>query len=123
MTAVAFSATLLRGPEVMGPFKVAKYKLQLPEVWVAAGVAWDLSGQFSFVEGILFGASGAIADHGYGKLGLIGTYSSTGEGMTASTCKLVMHQTGSGDGVVLTSAADSEDFKAVDDLVVWVFGS
>lgn len=119
--ATAFAAT--DGLEIgnIGPKLLMRtYSLQLPSAWTAAGQAWDLSDDFDVVTGYSFGPSAAVDDFTWGKLDFIGT-AVTG-GFTASTIKIVAMQTGNGNGVVFTSAADSEDFSTVTAMNVTVWG-
>ena len=119
--ATSFAATDSLNIGNIGPKLLMRtYSLQLPSAWTAAGQAWDLSDDFDVVSGYAFGPSGAITDHGFGMFNMIGT-AVTG-GFTASTLKIVCHQTGSADGAVFTSAADSEDFSAANDMHVTVWG-
>ena len=116
----AFAATKVFGPHPLGPkFKVAGYKMQLPSSSTAAGEAWDISADFGYIYGAIFGNSGAAADHGY-YLNLIGTYASTG--VASSGISVVEHwnaETASAMGAV----TGTTDLSAVDDMFVLVFGN
>jgi hypothetical protein len=116
----AFSATKVFGPHCLGPkFKVAGYKLQLPSSSTAAGEALDLSSDFGYIYGAIFGNSGAAADHGY-KLDLIGTYASTG--VVSSGVSLVEHWNAE-TAAAMGAVTNATDLKAVDDMFVLVFGN
>ena len=96
----------------------ATYKLQLPSSWLAAGIAWDLSADFTEVSEISFGGSGAVTDQAY-KFAIIGTAGSYG--LTASTVKIVAHYSTDAAGA-MTAVPDATDLSAVDDLFVVVKG-
>jgi hypothetical protein len=117
---VAFGATLIYGPIILGPgLKVASYKVQMPEVSVEAGHALDLSADFTYVYAGVFGPSGAVGDFGY-LYGLIGTYAATG--VAAAGLSVVHHWTTNGAAAFPVVTAGT-DIKAVDDLILTVFGA
>ena len=119
----AFSSTLLSVSNIGVNMKVAKYSLQLPSAWVAAGVGWDLSAQFTHVFGAVFGCSGAVGDTGT-KLGLFGTIVSSGlgkGGIAAAGVTIGSHNS-AGGAAVFAATADNVDLSAVNDLTVNVFG-
>ena len=117
---VAFGATKIYGPIVIGPdLKIASYKVQMPEVSVEAGHALDLSADFTAVYAGVFGPSGAVGDFGY-LYGLIGTYAATG--VLADGLSVVHHwTTNSAAAFPIVTAAT--DLKAVDDIILTVFGN
>jgi hypothetical protein len=120
---VAFSATLISKENIGPNLKVARYTMQLPDSWLAAGVAWDLSADFDYVHGAIFGCSGAVGDFGT-KLDLIGTITSSGKGkggIAAASVSIVSHNS-AGSAAVFAATADAVDLKAVNDLCVIVFG-
>jgi hypothetical protein len=129
MTAVAFAATKISGPHAICPgLKRATYSLQLPEVWVAAGVAWDLSADFDYVATMDFGASTLIADHSrkFAFIGTIVTAEGRGKGMVAGAgVSLVAHHDPADATSSLQafgSVANSVDLKATTALLVTVTG-
>ena len=116
---IAFSFTKIQGPHVVCPgIKFAVYKIQLPESSTAAGEALDLSSDFNYVYGAMFGASGAAADHGY-YLNLIGTYASTG--VVSSGLSLVEHWNAE-TAVAMPAVTNATDLSAVNDMIVIVIG-
>lgn len=116
----AFSATRIVGPAILGPsLKVAVYKLQLPSASTEAGEALDLSTDFRYVFGAIFGSSGTVTDHTL-KLDLIGTYASTG--VVASGLSVVEHYN-TDTAAALSIVTGSTDLSAVDDQYMIVFGS
>jgi hypothetical protein len=120
----AFAATLLSSHNIGPNMKVAKYSLQLPSSWTAAGVAWDLSGNFDYVFGAVFGVSGAVGDTGT-KLSLFGTVSTSADkskgGIAAASVSIGSHNS-AGSAAVFAATADAVDLSAVNDLTVIVFG-
>lgn len=116
----AITSTKLAGPHCIGPnFKVAVYKLALPSVWTAAGIALDLSADFDYVTSYIFGASGAAADHEY-FYNLIGTYTSAG--VAASGLTVVAHWSAA-SATVFDDVNNSTDLSTVGDLYLTVFGN
>lgn len=126
MAAVAFAATLKKGPVVTGVNeRKATISLQMPEVWTAAGIALDLSaaalGGFSVITRYEFGPSVLITDFGY-KFCLFGTDSDDGDGITASSCKLGGHWGAAGTAGVYPPIPDSTDLKAITTMKLTVWG-
>jgi len=122
--ATSFAATALVPAHNTGlRMREATYKLQMPSAWTAAGVAWDLSDDFTEVFSVEFQASGAVTDHQnkYAVIGTFGTY-----GLTASTVSIVAHQQESDGGGSATdplvSVPDSDDLSAINDMVAVVKG-
>ena len=116
----AFAGTKIYGPVPLGPgLKVAGYKMQLPDSSTEAGEAWDLSADFNYIYGAIFGNSGAAADHAY-YLNLIGTYASTG---CASSGVSVVEHFNAETAVALPIVTAATDLSAVDDMFVLVFGA
>lgn len=126
MSTVAFAATLKKGPVVTGPNeKKVTLSLQMPEVWVAAGTALDMSvaamGGFDVVTRYEFGPSTAITDFGY-KFCLFGTESANGDGITGATCTLGGHWGAAGTAGVYPPIPDSTDLKAITKMKLTVWG-
>lgn len=100
------------------------FTLQLPSSWTATGVAWDLSTEFSVITGCSFGPQNAIGANAY-IWGLIGTATTAGDGITASTVKLTAHENKTGAGAAVEAfpaVADATDLKAITALRVTVRG-
>jgi hypothetical protein len=120
----AFSGTLLSSFNIGPNMKIAKYKLQLPDSWTAAGVDWDLSAEFDYVFGAVFGVSGAVTDTGT-KLSLFGTVSTSADkskgGIASASVKIGSHNS-AGSAAAFAATADAVDLSAVNDLTVLVFG-
>jgi hypothetical protein len=126
MTAVAFAATLKKGPIVTDVNeKKVTLSLQMPEVWAAAGVALDMSaaalGGFSVVTRYQFGPSAAVGDSAY-KFDLFGTESDDDDGITASTCTIAGHWGCAGTAAAYPAIPDSTDLKAITDLKLTIWG-
>jgi hypothetical protein len=116
----AFAGTKIAGPRPLCPgIKMAIYKMGLPDSSTEAGEAWDLSSDFNYVYGAIFGNSGAASDHGY-YLNLIGTYASTG---CASAGISVVEHFNAETAVALPIVTAATDLSAVDDTIVIVFGA
>lgn len=120
----AVTATLI-GHARLGPgLKVATYTLALPSSWTLAGVALDLSADFDYVYGAVFGSSGAVTDFGT-KLDLIGTIVTTAGkgqgGIAAAGVSLVSHWDAATE-VVFPGTPNSTDLSGVNDMTMVVFG-
>lgn len=117
--ATAFAATNIYGPHPLCPgIKVAMYKMQLPSSTTEAGEAWDLSADFNYIYGAIFGNSGVAVDHAV-KLDLIGTYATTG--VVASGISVVEHMNAeTATNLPIVTAAT--DLSACNDMIVIVFG-
>jgi hypothetical protein len=122
---VLFAATKVAEYGVKGfKHKEKTFTLQLPSVWAAAGISWNLSAEFSVVTGCSFGPQNAIGANAY-IWGLIGTATTAGDGITASTVKLTAHEnkTGAAPAVeAFPAVADDTDLKAITALRVTVRG-
>lgn len=123
MAAVTFVPTTIDTPEVVGVNrKRARYSLQLPDAdsgWLAAGLAWDISDDFTVITEAHF----YKGKKGY-DFELSGTADSSGKGHTASTNKILGYQgdnnnAADGPGVAI---ADATDVSAVSALEVVVYG-
>ena len=116
---IAFSVTKILGPFVVCPgIKVAMYKCAMPEVSVEAGHTMDVSSDFDTVFAVQLGPSGGASDFSV-KSDTIGTYAAAGT--SASAIKVVHHFGESTVGVfdILTAGTD---LKAIDDMIVTVWG-
>jgi hypothetical protein len=119
----AFAATKLESVNLGPNLKLAVYRLQLPDSWTAAGVAWDLSSEFDYVFSAQFGSSGAITDHGR-KYSIFGTITTSGKGnggIAAASVTIGAHQS-AGSAAAMAAVPDSTDLSAVNDLTVVVLG-
>lgn len=114
----AFAATAVTNDEGVFPGLKAKlYTLQLPDSWTAAGVAWDLTADFTYVYGMIPLGVDAVADAAY-------KYSMECDGSTAATSsntKVVAHYSTDAAGA-MTAVPDSTDLSAVGKLSVMVLG-
>jgi hypothetical protein len=121
---VAFAKTLIRGPEVvcLGE-KKAQYKVQMAESHTGAGETFDVSAEFDFVHEVSCGISGAVADLGYVFAFEGGTYNATEKGYPAATVKIAAHRgLNGGGGAAPLDPSDGVDLKAINDLIVTVYG-
>jgi NAD/NADP transhydrogenase beta subunit len=119
----SFSATLVNSTNLGPNLKVAVYTLQLPSSWTAAGVACDLSAEFDYVFGAVFGSSGAVTDHA-NKYSLFGTITTSGKGnggIAAASVTLGAHRD-AGTAAAFAAVPDTTDLSAVNDLTMVVFG-
>ena len=116
----AITATLIAGPHILGPAtKVAFYKLAFPTSWALAGVALDLSADFTYVQAMLPGVSGAVDDWGY-TYDLIGTH--TANGVLAAGLSVVLHWC-TATATANAGVANSTNTSHCSDMIVMVFGS
>lgn len=122
--AVAFAKVLIWGPEVvcLGE-KKARYKVQMGESHDGAGETFDVSDEFDFVTEVSCDISGAVADLGYVFAFEGGTYDATEKGYPAATVKLAAHRGLNGGGAAAPlDPSDAVDLKAINDLLVTVYG-
>lgn len=122
----AFAATKVIDHGNIAPrLKAVTYSLQMPSSWTAAGVACDLSDDFTEVFSISWGGAAAIADVTdvkYGYLGPAGTYGTT----AGSSMKLVAHGQRTHSSAetfqILTVVPDSTDQSSATAALITVFG-
>ena len=128
MTAVAFAATEVATSHhwIQGTNdKKKRFTLQMPEsAWLAAGLAWDLSGSFTYVSEASFGVGTLVTDF-QALFGLFGTTSGNSDGaIQASTAKIAGYGTKHGTSAddVLAAVPDATDLKAITTLTTTVYG-
>jgi len=122
----AFAATKVIDHGNIAPrLKAVTYSLQMPSSWTAAGVACDLSADFTEIFSISWGGAAAVTDVcdvKYSYIGPAGTYGST----AGSSFKLIAYgqqdNSGSSAYAALTVTPNSTDQSSATALLITVFG-
>ena len=125
MATTAITCTVVQSKTALRPGRCcAEYSLLLPSSWTAAGVDLDLStaanGSFDTITSYRFGPGDAVTDFG-DVFDLIGTAATAGDGITASTCKVVAHRS-TGSAAALVATPDTTDLSGITVLKLYVEG-